>query len=318
MKYKKMRNSGLEISSLAVGTWALGLERYGEVNVDDAIAGIRRAIELGVNIIDTAPVYGWGTSEKIVGEAIKDLDRSKIILSTKGGLVNGPRDPFVVGGGRDSSFKNLVREVEASLYNLKTDYIDIYHIHWPDPKTSFAETMTALNFLKQQGKIRHIAVSNFSIEQIQECQKYAQIDFQQPQFSMVAQQNRELMEWGLKEGIDSLTYGSLGSGILTGYIRELPKFEPGDIRVTFYDFFKEPKFSKVMKLLDVMDEVAAAHNATCAQVAINWSATKDYVGTELVGMTNVAQVEENCKAFDFDLTEAEIAKLEEACSKLDL
>ncbi len=318
MKYKKMQNSGLEISSLAVGTWALGFERYGEVTFDDAVAAIRKAVELGVNIIDTAPCYGWGTSEKVVGAAIEGLDRSKLIISTKGGLVNSPRDKFQVGGGRDSSFKNLVREVEASLYNLKTDYIDIYHIHWPDPKTTFAETMTALNFLKEQGKIRHIAVSNFSIEQIQECQKYAQIDFQQPQFSMVAQQNRELMEWGYSQGIDSLTYGSLGSGILTGYIRELPNFAKDDIRVTFYDFFKEPKFSKVMKLLDVMDVVAANHNATCAQVAINWSATKDYVGTELVGMTNAAQAEENAKAFDFTLTDSEIAMLEDACAKLDL
>lgn len=316
MKYKTFKNSGLSVSCLASGTWAMGGRGYGEIDHQEAIDAIRKMVELGVNLIDTAPCYGWGASEKLVGEAIQTLDRSKIILSTKCGLINTPyQDPIM---GRDSSFKNIIREVEASLYNLQTEYIDIYFIHWPDPKTPIAETMSALNLLKSQGKIRHIGVSNFSIEQIEEAMQYGQIDVQQPPYSMVNQKATELMEWGYAHGIDSLTYGSLGSGILSGAIRKLPNFDKDDIRMTFYDFYREPKFSKIMKLLETMDVVAANHNASVAQVAINWSSTKDFVGTALVGVNTPQQVMENCAAFDFTLTAEEIATLEHTMKELEI
>lgn len=316
MKYKTFNNSQLEVSCLAAGTWAMGGRGYGNIDQKEAINALRKMVELGVNLIDTAPVYGWGASEKLVGEAIQGLDRSKLILSTKCGLINSPyQNPFM---SRDASFKNIIREVESSLYNLQTDYIDIYFVHWPDLKTPIAETMCALNHLKKEGKIRHIGVSNFSQEQIEEAMKYGQIDVQQPPYSMVNQKDTPLMQWGRAQGIDSLTYGSLGSGILSGAIRTLPHFDENDIRVTFYDFYQEPKFSKIMTLLETMDEVAANHHATVAQVAINWSSTKDFVGTALVGVNTPEQAIENCAAFDFELTQEEIDLLETKLKTLEI
>lgn len=168
----------------------------------------------------------------------------------------------------DTSFKAVIREVESSLMNLKTDVIDFYFIHWPDPDTPIAETMSALNLLRNAGKIRFLGVSNFSREQIQEAEKYGKIDVQQLQFSMVHPKHKALIEWGSKQGIDAFTYGSLGSGILSGKYRTLPEFKPG----RYADYVlrllqNEPKFSKIQKLLAVMDEIAARRQCPVSQVA---------------------------------------------------
>ena len=128
----------------------------------------------------------------------------------------------------------------------------------------------------------------------------------------------DLMKWGAAKGIDSMTYGSLGSGILSGAIRTLPDFAPNDLRLTFYDFFKEPKFSKIMELLKVMDQIAESHKKPVAQVAVNWSTQKDYVGTALVGVRNEQEVRENCAAFDWELTDQEIQLLDDEIKRLGI
>lgn len=172
MRYTHLKNSDVDVSQLAVGTWAIGGDSFGENDGDAAsMSAIRTMLEHGVNLVDTAPCYGNGTSEKIVGNALKGVDRESYLLSTKVGLITGAN-----GYDRDSSFKNIMREVESSLRNLRTDYIDFYFVHWPDAKTPFSETMCALQLLKEQGKIRHIGVSNFTTEMIEECEKVAQVD----------------------------------------------------------------------------------------------------------------------------------------------
>lgn len=313
MRYKHFGNADVDVSELAVGTWAIGGDNYGPVDREASIEAIRRMIDNGVNLVDTAPCYGNGYSEKVVGEALAGGYRDKVLVSSKVGLVTS-----VNGYDRDSSFKNIMREVESSLYNLKTDHIDFYFVHWPDMNTPFAETMSALELLRKQGKIRFIGVSNFTIEMIEECQKYGKVDVQQPPFSMVDRQYVDLMKWGCERGIDSMTYGSMGAGILSGKYRATPDFPEGDTRLTFYDYFREPKFSKVQGLLKVMDTVAENHGVPVSQVALNWSCQKSYVGTSLVGVRSVAHADENCAAFEWELADDEIEQLDSELDRLGL
>ena len=306
MRYKHYKNANVDVSELAVGTWAIGGMNYGPVNREDSIKAIRRMLEGGVNLIDTAPVYGNCASEIIVGEAIRGIPRDSFLISTKFGISTD----YHATKRKDASYKAVMREFQCSRFNLGTDYIDFYFIHYPDPNTPIAETMTALNELKKDGAIRYIGVSNFTKEQIIEAEKYGQIDVQQPPFSMVNRSSVDLMKWGFDKGIDAMTYGSLGAGILSGTVRELPQFAPGDLRLNFYDFYREPKFSKIMDFLKVLDRIAEAHGVPVPQVAINWSTQKEFVGTALVGVRNAQEAAENCAAFDWSLSDEEIALID--------
>ena len=283
MRYKKLDRAGVELSSLAVGSWAIGGEGWGEVNTEDSIEAVHKMFELGVNIIDTAPAYGSGHSEEIVGKALKGY-RNKVLVSTKFGL--DPEKDWAENGTYDF----VLEECENSLKRLDIDYIDFYFMHWPDFNTPIEETMRALNKLKEEGKIRFIGVSNFNKDQIIEAEKYGKIDVIQPPYSMVNRSAEELMKWAKTQGMDTFTYGSLGAGILTGAIREMPDFAENDYRKEFYDFYSEPKFSKVMELLQTLDVIAQKHGRPVAQVAINWSTQKDYVGTAMCGVRKVLEV----------------------------
>lgn len=312
MRYKQFKNAGVDVSALSVGTWAIGGARYGEVNEKDSIAAIRTMIDQGVNLVDTAPAYNCGCSEQIVGRALKDGYRDKVFISTKFGIGDGMDKAGVIP--RDSSRKACFAECEDSLRRLDVDHIDFYFVHWPDVNTPLAETMDAMLELKKQGKIRFIGVSNFDKAMIEECLKTTMIDVVQPPYSMVNQSEKELMKWCAEKGIATLSYGSLGSGILTGAIREIPNWDPLDFRFTFYDFYKEPKFSKCMELLKTMDAISAGNGKPLAQIALNWCTQKDYVGTALCGVRNTAEALENCAAFDWSLTDEEMAILD---AKLD-
>ena len=327
MRYKHFTNADVDVSALAIGTWGTGeLESFGYVEKEDgkvttkgimkarekAIEAIQAGIQGGVNLIDTAPCYGWGASERVVGEAIQDFDRDKILISTKFSLVPDMAHPERGGASSGGSYKNVMREVSASLRLLRTDYIDFYIQHYPDPYTDVAETMSALNVLKKRGVIRYIGLSNHTKEQIERAMEWAQIDIIQPPFSMVDREMEELMRWAKSKGIDSMTYGSLGSGLLTGAIREKPVWNPHDIRGGFYrNLYNDENFDKFLKLLEVMDNIAAKHNCPVAQVAINWTGEQEFVGTALCGMANREQAEENVKAFDWTLSEEEKHALDE-------
>ena len=314
MRYKQYQNAGVKVSELGIGTWALGGVNFGKVDRQGAISAIHEMIDNGVNLIDTAPVYGNGASEQIVGEALREIPRDQILISTKTGIA--PRYPF--GTVKNLSYAEIMREVQSSLMNLKTDYLDFYFCHWPDVTTPIEETMDALNHLKKEGAIRFIGVSNFSMEQIGEVQKYGQIDVQQPPFSMVDTSSLEVIKWGYERGIDSMTYGSLGAGILSGAIRSIPKYDEKDFRVTFYDFFREPKFSKTMELLKTMDQMAEKYGRTVAEVAINWSTQKPYVGSALIGARDVRHAKNNCQAFEWELAKDDIRLLDDELARLEI
>lgn len=309
MRYKKFGSTGVDVSALTVGTWAIGGANWGDVNKADSIRAIHAMLDNGVNSIDTAPAYNFGESERVVGEALVGR-RDKVFVTTKTAVYNTKEIPFIKDGRRET----VLRLCEESLKNLRTDYIDLMVIHWPDTEhnTPVEETMGALEELKKAGKIRFVGVSNFNQEQIEEARRYGVVDALQPPFSMVNRSAEELMKWTSSLGMANMTYGSLGAGILTGAIRTLPNFAPDDMRFVFYDFFKEPKFSRVMKLLTVLDEIAAAHNAPVAQVAVNWNAQKDFVSTSLCGVRHEQEAVENCRGFEWSLSEEEMTTIDKA------
>ena len=284
----------------------------GDVNKKDSIKAIRAMIDEGVNLVDTAPVYGNGHSEEVVGKALEDGYRDKVFLATKFSISNDENGAIINNG----SYENAIRECDDSLRRLKTDHIDIYIMHWPDPGTPVEETMRALDDLKKSGKIRYVGVSNFNRELIEAAQKVVRIDFLQPPYSMVEESQKNLLMWCEEQGIGTMTYGSLGAGILTGAVRELPDWEENDFRYTFYDYFRDPKFSRIMELLTVLDQIALARQKPLAQIAINWSTQKSYVSTAICGVRDPQQAWENCSTFDWELTADEMGIIDEAVKRL--
>ena len=314
MRYKHVGNAGIDISALAVGTWAIGGQQWGDVNEKDSIDAIRAMIDGGVNLVDTAPIYGNGHSEEVVGKALENGYREKVFLATKFSISNDEHGAVINNG----SYENAIWECEQSLKRLNTDHIDIYIMHWPDPATPVEVTMKALADLKKSGKIRFIGVSNFDRNLIEEAQKVVRIDFLQPPYSMVEESQKELLAWCETQGIGTMTYGSLGAGILTGAIRELPDWDENDFRYTFYDYFKNPKFSKIMELLKVMDKIAQVRNKPLAQIAINWSTQKSYVSTAICGVRDPQQAYENCATFDWELTGEEMELIDSEIERLQM
>jgi len=317
MRYKRFACANADISRLAIGCWPMGAAGYGEITDADSISAIHAMVDNGVNILDTAPDYGAGYSELVVGKALKELDRSKIFVATKGGAAKTTlkavrTDAFYA---RDGRYENILYECEQSLRRLGTDYIDFYFVHWPDLDTSFSETMEAMNTLKRQGKIRFVGLSNFNKEQIIECSRVCKIDAIQPPYSMVVNKNKELMQWATENRIETFSYGSIGAGILSGAFRTCPTFQPRDPRNYFYPHFKEPQFSKVMNLLGVLDEIAAEVGRPVVQVAINWQTQQDYVSTALNGVRSAAEANENCGAFDWELTAEQLKKIDDAIAQ---
>ena len=314
MRYKHFRNANVDVSAMAVGTWPIGDCGYGTVTEKDSIEAIHAMFDNGVNMLDTAPDYGVGHSETVVGKAIKGYDRSKIFLATKCCASALTLKSARTGRGycRDGRYEDVLYECEQSLRRLGTDYIDFYFVHWPDVDTPFSETMEAMKTLKQQGKIRFVGLSNFNKQQVLECEKVVKVDVLQPPFSMVVRSSEDLMKWAVQRGIDTCTYGSLGGGILTGAFRTAPDFERRDPRNFFYPFFREPSFGKVMKVVDVLDQIAAEVGKPVSQVAVNWQTQQPHVSTALCGVRTAAEAVENCGAFEWELTDTQIQAINAA------
>ena len=309
MKYKPFGKTDLMVSEIALGTWGMGGAGWDENTEETRLDAIRSAIESGINFIDTAPAYNGGVAEEYVGRVIHDMGvRQNVYLVTKCGteFIDGK---YVRSCAKDT----ILRECETSLRNLRTDYIDLYLIHWPDASVPISETMGALWQLKKQGKIRHIGVSNFSQKQIVEASQYCPIEAYQPQYSMVHRSNEPQMQWAAAQGMGVMCYGSLGAGILTGIYRKRPRFAPSDNRSRFYKHFKEPMFSRIMKLVELMDIISAAHGGIpLAQIAINWSVQKNFVASSIIGVQHRERILENCGSFDWELTPEETRILDAA------
>lgn len=306
MQYQEFGKTGLRVSKLCLGTWGIGGAGWDSYSDESRMDAIKAALECGINFIDTAPAYNAGKAECYVGETLNKLKkRREVVISTKCG------NKFVDGKYlRCGSKESILKQCDESLKNLKTDYIDIYLVHWPDPDVELEETIDAVSTLKKEGKILHAGVSNFSIEQIEEAQKYCKIEAFQPQYSLADRKDEKLIRWAYEQGLGIMTYGTLGGGILTGNYRKLRTFEQTDSRNRFYPYFKEPLFSKAMELLTIMDQIAEERNVSLAQIAEKWVIQKRFVSSCIIGAQSRARVEENCRNLQWELTDNEIRRLE--------
>lgn len=306
MQYQEFGKTGLRVSKPCLGTWGIGGAGWDSYSDESRMDAIKAALECGINFIDTAPAYNAGKAECYVGETLSKLKKRKdVVISTKCG------NKFVDGKYlRCGSKESILKQCDESLKNLKTDYIDIYLVHWPDPDVELEETIDAVSTLKKEGKILHAGVSNFSKEQIEEAQKYCKIEAFQPQYSLADRKDEKLIRWAHEQGLGIMTYGTLGGGILTGNYRKLRTFEQTDSRNRFYPYFKEPLFSKAMELLTIMDQIAEERNVSLAQIAEKWVIQKRFVSSCIIGAQSRARVEENCRNLQWELTDNEIRRLE--------
>lgn len=320
MIYRKLGSSDLTVSAASVGTWSVGGAGWGNTKKEEALEAIRVSVEHGATTIDTAPIYGFGNpalpefgygyAEVVVGEAVAGL-RDKVQLVSKCGLnydrAKGPGSMY-----KKVTRQEIIEGCEGTLKRLGTDYLDLLFLHWPDNVTPVEESVSALQELIQSGKIRSYGLSNFTLEDTLKAHAVCPVGAVQLEYSMVNRKNEEILKTLHALGIGTMTYGSLGSGILTGSIRTLPDLPKSDMRVSFYDYFKEPKFTRIMALLKVMDAIANAHGVPVAQVAINWSASKAFVDTAILGASKARHAVANCCAYEWRLTEAEIRTLDAA------
>jgi aryl-alcohol dehydrogenase-like predicted oxidoreductase len=257
----------LEISRVALGTWAMGGWMWGGTDDQESAATIVAAVEHGINLIDTAPAYGFGRSEEIVGMALHNAGlRPKVVIATKVGLEWRDGDVF-----RNASQARIFKEVDDSLRRLRTDYIDIYQVHWPDPLVEIEETAAAMETLHRQGKIRAIGVSNFSVEQMDRFRKVAPLHVLQPPYNLFERATEaELLPYCRRHGIATFGYGALCRGLLAGRMRPDTKFEGDDLRRTDPKF-QPPRYAQYLSAVDQLDRLARERfGKRVIHLAIRW------------------------------------------------
>jgi aryl-alcohol dehydrogenase-like predicted oxidoreductase len=311
MRFKKLGKTNLDVSVVGLGTWPMSNVFWGAVDDAVSISAIQKAIDCGINLIDTAPSYGSGHAETIVGQALKGR-RDKAVIATKCGVYKNFGGNF----GRDARPLSIRQEMEDSLKRLDVDCIDIYQIHWPDPQAKLEPTFEELARLKAAGKFKYLGVSNFGIELMEESAKYARIDCIQPRYSMLSRENEALIQYCHAHQIGVLSYGSLDGGLLTGKFTEKPVFAKDDTRKNFYHFFEEPMFGKFLELQKTLKAIADSHGRPVAHVAINWVSQQAAMTTALVGAKTPQQAEENALSAGWELTAQEIERINAAYTRI--
>jgi aryl-alcohol dehydrogenase-like predicted oxidoreductase len=310
MDYRKLGE--LEVSVIGYGAWGIGGAPFWRTEGDKkSIASIKKSFDLGINFFDTAPVYGFGHSEELIGKALKPV-RDKVILATKCGLRWDKESLSSLR--KDASRKSILEEVDLSLKRLDTDRIDLYQVHWPDVETTQQETMETLLEIQEQGKIRCIGVSNYSAAQIKECIKYGKIVSLQPEYSLLAREiEKEAVPLCVENGIGIVAYSPLSSGVLTGKYDKDTKFKDWRSKGIIGTFTGEGFVENISKV-DQLKEIASEEGKTCGQIAINWVLRQPGLATALVGVKNSAQVEENLKAIGWQPSIENDKKIEEIFS----
>jgi len=315
MELRQLGKSDLKVTPVVFGAWAIGGWFWGGTDDAEAVTAIRAAVDAGINTIDTAPMYGFGHSEEIVGKALKGI-RDKVIVATKCGLRWNRTDGdfhFVAQDEQNRSHRiykvlkpdSIIEECELSLKRLNVDVIDLYQCHWPDTTTPIADTMGALMKLKEQGKIRAIGVSNFTPAMMRECLTAAPLASDQPKYSLLAREiEADVLPFCRENGIGVIVYSPLAQGLLTGKVTMDRQFAPGDLRVNT-PWFQPQNRQRVLDALGRIRPIADAHRATLGQVAINWVINTPGVTSAIVGARNAAQVRENVHAAEFRLSEEE-------------
>jgi aryl-alcohol dehydrogenase-like predicted oxidoreductase len=301
---RKVGNSALEVSEIVFGAWAAGGWMWGSTDRKAAIEAISVAYDAGVTSIDTAPVYGQGTSEEIVGEAIRHLDRSKVQILTKFGLRWDARQGTHYFASQNnqgqaidiykfSGPQSIILECENSLRRLRTDYIDLYQIHWPDLTTSIDASFEAVERLKEQGKVRFAGVCNYDVEQLKAAQPY--IVSNQIPYSMVNRGiEKEVLPYCFEQGLGVLAYSPLERGLLTGKIQGGYHFQKGDHRAT-HPHFTPDFIDRTQGLLDKIRLIAEARGALLHQTVLAWTLAQPGISAVLVGARDAVQAASNAQ-----------------------
>ncbi|MDX6641619.1 MAG: hypothetical protein QOF12_2630 [Solirubrobacteraceae bacterium] len=305
--------TGLEITRVGFGAWAIGGGGWefgwGPQDDEESIAAIHRALEQGINWIDTAAAYGFGHSEEVVGHVLAELSGSeRPYVFTKASLLEGAGRSVIHNLTRES----ILREAEESLQRLGIDAIDLYQIHWPVPEVDIEEGWSALAELKEQGLVRHIGVSNFDVEQLRRIQQIAPVETLQPQYSLIERDvEEEILPFAEREGIGVIVYSPMGSGLLTGAMtrHRIDNLAVDDWRKRD-PRFQEPELSRHLALVERLEAVAERYDTTPGAVAIAWTLRNPAVDGAIVGLRRPDQVDRLLASATFELADEDVAELE--------
>ncbi|WP_217606220.1 aldo/keto reductase [Chitinophaga sp. GbtcB8] len=329
MEYRQLGESNLKVSAITFGAWAIGGWMWGGAERKDALEAIRVSIDHGVTSIDTAPIYGQGLSEEIVGEAIKGQKRDQLQILTKFGMRWDLDKGTLAFKSKDNSGKDIdiykyagkesvIQECEDSLKRLGTDYIDLLQIHWADVTTPIEETYEAVLRLKEQGKIREAGVCNYNVEQTKAANSVVKLASNQVPFSMVERSiEKELVPYCIENKIGILAYSPLQRGILTGKIKPGHSFNEGDTREG-NRFYQAENITRINAFLDELRPMAESKSATVAQLVIRWTIERPGITVALVGARDANQAIQNAKAINVKLSAEEIDYINERLYKLQL
>ena len=303
MEQRQLGDSDLFSSSIGFGTWEMSTTMYGHIDVKEASDAVNAAIDHGITLFDTAEVYGPYHSEELLAKALGDK-RKDIVLVSKVGFQY---DKDGKNLGRNSQYDHVIERAEGCLSRLETDFLDLLLIHWPDHDTPFEEPIRALEKLKQEGKIRHYGVSNFTPEMMDECEKYGHLAANQVGYHMFDRRmESEVLPYCLDKNIGFMAYGTLGFGLLSGAFTPETTFEEGDWRKSGSAFglplFQEEEFANELNVVERLKAIAKRHDKSVAQMAIAWTLGHPAVSVGLVGVRNEWELKENVAAVDWELS----------------
>ncbi|WP_296143890.1 aldo/keto reductase [uncultured Flavobacterium sp.] len=329
MEYRKIGNSDLELSVITFGAWAAGGWMWGSTDRNDAIKAIQASYDEGVTSIDTAPIYGQGDSEEIVGEALQGISRDKVQIITKYGMRwDLAKGDFAMkskdNNGKDidvykyAGKESIIKEVEDSLKRLKTDYIDLYQIHWPESTTPIQETMETVAQLIKEGKVRYAGVCNYNVDQMKEADKYVNLVSNQVPYSMVKREiEANVVPFSLENNKSIIAYSPLERGLLTGKMKPGYTFSEGDHRANLY-FYKDENLKRTATFLEKIKPLADDKNASLSQLVLRWTIEQPGITIALAGARNAEQSIQNAKAVNVKLSREEIDFISSELNKLEL
>jgi aryl-alcohol dehydrogenase-like predicted oxidoreductase len=313
MEYRQFGKTDLRISAIGFGCWEIG-DTYGRIDEGEFQRAVGRAIDCGITCLDTAEAYGMGTSEEALARAL-DGRRNQVALATKFGVGYDE-----MPNRRDSSRARILASIDKSLQRLKTDHVDIYLVHWPDPLTPLAETMRALDDIVRQGKARYVGVSNFRLAQIEEAMGLRRIDVVQYAWNMFDRRMQtEIFPYCAAQQIAVMAYGSLAYGMLSGAFHAGMRFEESDWRSKagnlgslnlFRTLFGPEHFPRNLAAVEELRPLAAKYRKSLPQFALRWTLSNPVVGTALVGFRTPAEVSENLGALDWEISNADMVEVD--------
>jgi aryl-alcohol dehydrogenase-like predicted oxidoreductase len=287
MEFVTISGTDLKASRIGLGTWAMGGWMWGGTDEEESVRTIQAALDRGINLIDTAPAYGFGRSEEIVGRAIAESGkRDQVILATKVGLEWQDESVF-----RNSSRERILSEIEDSLRRLRTSYIDIYQVHWPDPLVPLEETAETMSQLYRQGKIRAIGVSNYSVQQMEQFRAVAPLHTDQPPYNLFEREiDQDVLPFALQNSVSTLTYGSLCRGLLSGRMKPDTHFVGDDLRKADPKF-QPPRYARYLRAVERLDRFAREnYGKPVLDLAIRWTLDQPGVSAALWGARRPEQL----------------------------